>query len=54
MDKELMQLNQTDLDIIKDGLDNIVKQHKDVSKIKTPKGLIKKVTGFDYGEKVIW
>ena len=48
MSGELVQLNQTNLDVITEGLNNIVDQHKEVSKIKTPKGLIKKVTGFDY------
>jgi len=45
---DLVQIKQADLDVIADGLHNITSQHKEVGKLQTPKGLIKRVTGFDY------
>tara|TARA_R100001082_G_scaffold110781_1_gene91749 strand:- start:317 stop:925 length:609 start_codon:yes stop_codon:yes gene_type:complete len=38
------------LDVIKDSLKGITKHHKEVGKIETPKGLVKKKMGFDYVE----
>ena len=37
-------------DIVKESLNKMTKQHKNVGKIETPKGLIKKRQGFDYVE----
>ena len=38
------------LDVIQDSLQNITSHHKEVGKIETPKGLVKKIMGFDYVE----
>lgn len=38
------------LDVINESLKKITKQHKDIGKIETPKGLVKKKQGFDYVE----
>ena len=38
------------LDVIQDSLKNITNHHKEVGKIETPKGLVKKKMGFDYVE----
>ena len=38
------------LDVIQDSLQNITSHHKEVGKIETPKGLVKKKMGFDYVE----
>jgi len=38
------------LDVIQDSLKNITSHHKEVGKIETPKGLVKKKMGFDYVE----
>jgi hypothetical protein len=45
---ELIEI--TSIDKIKTALKEVTQQHKKISKIKTPKGLIKKVQGFDYVE----
>lgn len=45
-----LALTNVNLDIIQDSLKNITNQHKDVGKIETPKGLVKKKMGFDYVE----
>ena len=49
MAKELALTNVT-LDMIQDSLKNITNQHKNIGKIETPKGLVKKKMGFDYVE----
>jgi hypothetical protein len=49
MAKELA-LTNVSLDMIQDSLKNITNQHKDIGKIETPKGLVKKKMGFDYVE----
>tara|TARA_R110002051_G_scaffold34467_2_gene76785 strand:+ start:3001 stop:3603 length:603 start_codon:yes stop_codon:yes gene_type:complete len=49
MAKELA-LTNVNLDMIQDSLSNITNQHKDIGKIETPKGLVKKKMGFDYVE----
>ena len=36
------------VELIKESLNEITNQHKNIGKIKTPKGLIKKRQGFDY------
>ena len=38
------------LDVIQDSLKGITEHHKEVGKIETPKGLVKKKMGFDYVE----
>ena len=38
------------LDSIKNALNKITEQHKNIGKIGTPKGLVKKKQGFDYVE----
>jgi len=45
-----LALTNVNLDMIQDSLKNITNQHKDVGKIETPKGLVKKKMGFDYVE----
>jgi len=45
-----LALTNVNLDIIQDSLKNITNQHKNVGKIETPKGLVKKKMGFDYVE----
>jgi hypothetical protein len=45
-----LALTSVNLDVIQDSLDKITNQHKDVGKIETPKGLVKKKMGFDYVE----
>tara|TARA_R110002012_G_scaffold78822_2_gene200717 strand:+ start:6599 stop:7207 length:609 start_codon:yes stop_codon:yes gene_type:complete len=49
MDDKLA-LADINLDVIKDSLSQITSHHKEVGKIETPKGLIKKKAGFDYVE----
>tara|TARA_R100001244_G_scaffold48505_1_gene43225 strand:+ start:488 stop:1090 length:603 start_codon:yes stop_codon:yes gene_type:complete len=49
MAKELA-LTNVNLDMIQDSLSNITNQHKNIGKIETPKGLVKKKMGFDYVE----
>ena len=47
----LMDSNgELSLDVINRALSKITKQHKDISKIETPKGFVKKKQGFDYVE----
>ena len=52
MSETMMTLNEGNLslDNLKITLSKITKQHKEIGKIKTPKGLIKKKQGFDYVE----
>ena len=38
------------LDVIQDSLKGITEHHKEVGRIETPKGLVKKKMGFDYVE----
>ena len=38
------------IDVIKESLKGITEHHKEVGKIETPKGLVKKKMGFDYVE----
>jgi hypothetical protein len=45
-----LTVNSINLDIITESLDNITNQHKEIGKIETPKGLVKKKMGFDYVE----
>jgi len=45
-----LALTNVSLDMIQDSLKNITNQHKNVGKIETPKGLVKKKMGFDYVE----
>ena len=45
-----LALTNVNLDMIQDSLSNITNQHKDIGKIETPKGLVKKKMGFDYVE----
>jgi len=45
-----LALTNVNLDIIQDSLKNITNQHKNVGKIETQKGLVKKKMGFDYVE----
>ena len=45
-----LALTNVSLDMIQDSLKNITNQHKNVGKIETPKGLVKKKLGFDYVE----
>lgn len=50
MSKDTMALNSINLDVITESLGNITTQHKEIGKIETPKGLVKKKMGFDYVE----
>lgn len=45
-----LALTNVNLDMIQESLSNITSQHKDIGKIETPKGLVKKKMGFDYVE----
>ena len=45
-----LALTNVNLDMIQDSLSNITNQHKNIGKIETPKGLVKKKMGFDYVE----
>ena len=45
-----LALTNVSLDMIQESLSNITTQHKDIGKIETPKGLVKKKMGFDYVE----
>jgi hypothetical protein len=49
MSTTLVPTNIT-IDTIQESLQNITNQHKEVGKIETPKGLVKKKMGFDYVE----
>ena len=50
MSNDKMALDSIGLDVINESLANITTQHKEVGKIETPKGLVKKKMGFDYVE----
>ena len=52
MNQKMMSIDDKDISIsnIKDALQGITKQHKEVSKIETPRGFVKKKLGFDYVE----
>lgn len=47
---ELQTIENGKLDILQFELRKITKQHKEIGKIETPKGLVKKKQGFDYVE----
>ena len=47
---DLEVLNNGSIDTLKFELQKITRQHKEIGKIETPKGLVKKKQGFDYVE----
>jgi len=43
-----LAVTQVSMDVIDDALGKMVDQHKNIGRIPTPKGLVRKIQGFDY------
>ena len=50
MDNKVAIADMVGIDVIQNSLKDITEHHKEVGKIETPKGLVKKKMGFDYVE----
>ena len=43
-----LAVKQVTIDVINDALGRMTEQHREIGKIPTPKGLVRKIQGFDY------